>query len=186
MPKDISINLLRKKEKTAGFHTFVQWLLSYGRIIIVIVQTIALTALIYRFFLDRELESFQQKIKNNQAILADRKEEENTYRLFNERLRFIETINDSGERVKNLFTDIVATASGYMVFKNLSLSNDSINIEASTTSITLLNTFVKELREDDRIDTVSIGQIKSNASSGIITATFALTIKKGILGQRIL
>ncbi len=186
MARDTSINLLRKQQKSTGFHLFLQWLLTYGRIIIIVVQTIALAALVYRYFLDRELETVRQHIKDNQVVIQERKDKEDTYRTLHERLALVETIRDSAEKSRDLFVDIISTASGYMVFKSASLDKNTVRIEADTPSIALFNTFVKKLREDDRVDTVNIGNIKSKSSNAIITVDLTVSVKKGALGGEVL
>lgn len=186
MAKDASINLLRKQQRTAGSHVFLEWLLTYGRFIIIAVQTIALAALVYRYTLDRDLETVQQQIKEKQAAIQQRKQEEDMYRNLHERLTLIETIHDSGKKTRDLFVDTIATASGYLVFKNISLGKNTMRMEAYTSSIALFNTFVKHLRKDARIEIINIGQIGSESSSGKINVSLTVSAKAEALGKDVL
>ena len=186
MAKDASINLLRKQQKSAGFNVFLEWLLTYGRFIIIAVQTIALAALVYRYTLDKELETVQQQVEDRQAAIRERKEEENSYRNLHERLALIETIHDSGKKTRDLFVGKIATASGYLIFKSIAFDKNTIRIDAYTSSIALLNSFIKLLREDDRIESINIGQVESDSSKARINVDLSVPIKAGALGKTVL
>ncbi|MBI2034433.1 MAG: hypothetical protein HYT11_01745 [Candidatus Levybacteria bacterium] len=186
MAKDASINLLRKQQKTGGFNVFLEWLLTYGRFIIIAVQTIALIALVYRYTLDRELEKVQKQIKERQAAIQERKEEENSYRNLHERLSLVETIHDSSKKNRDLFVETIATASGYLVFNNIVFEKNTIRINAYTSSIGLFNSFVKLLREDDRIETINIGRVESDSSKARINIDISVSIKAVALGKTVL
>ena len=186
MAKDASINLLRKQQKTAGFHVFLEWLLTYGRIIIIVVQTIALAGLVYRYTLDKELETIQLQIEEKQTAIQEREQEEKMYRNLHERLTIIETTNDSSAKTKDFLMDVVTTASGYLVFNKISLENNTMRMEAYTSSVALINTFIKSLRDDDRVGTINIGSIESDSSSAQIAITLSVSIKTGALGKNAL
>ena len=64
----------------------VNWALTIGRVLIIIVEIIALSAFIYRFILDNELRDINSKIKQEQEILSTQAQKEATYRNLQDRL----------------------------------------------------------------------------------------------------
>ena len=76
--KSPSINLA--KRKTNIVDDLTKWALTFGRLLVIIVEIIAFSAFIYRFYLDRLINDLNDEIEGKQAIVASLNTQEELYR----------------------------------------------------------------------------------------------------------
>lgn len=180
LKKSTAINLV-KKDKGETVNQIVNWAQTIGKILIIIVQIITLSALVYRFFLDNQLRDIHTKIKQEQAVLGSLKNNENTYRNLQERLSLIASVSDIGTENVKVFKDIIGLAPIGMTFSNVTLTENGIRLEANVSSIYPLSIFINSLKKYEKTDTVSINKIENKTSSAVITVSIAVTLKqKGV------
>ena len=171
-----SINLLRNDKKET-VEQVINWTLTIGRILIVVVELAALSAFLYRFTLDNQLESLRTKIKQEQAIVAFQKNSEDTYRNLQDRLSVASSYSKSaGESVK-IFKDIISFAPSGMTFTTAILSSQGMQIEANVGSVVPLSVFINKLKSYPLIDTISLDKIESRTSDAVITVGISTTFK---------
>ncbi len=175
--KSASINLI-KKDKQETISQIVNWAQTIGRILIITVQIIILTALIYRFFLDNELRNIHTKIKQEQVVLESLKKNEDTYRNLQERLSLIASVSDTGSENVKVFKEIIGLTPLGMTFSSFALTDEGIKIEANVNSIYPLSVFINSLRKYEKIDSVSINKIENRTSSAVIVVSITATFKK--------
>ncbi len=106
MAKVTSINLIRS-EQTHHIDTILKWALTTGRFLIILTETIALSAFVYRFSLDREIIDLTDEIKNNQAVVSLYTDEPR-YRNLQERLTFVESIRPTQSEKTILMHEVVS------------------------------------------------------------------------------
>lgn len=176
-----SINLLQHKRSNAD--VFLQWALTTGRFIIIITETIALAAFLYRFTLDSQIINLHDKIKQKQALITYYKDNETKYRLLQRKLTTLSSLEAQSPEVPVLVNKIISIAEGKVVFDNLTITAKDALMTANTTSITLMNNFVTSLKQDPSFAAVSVNQVESEPDTGkigmSITVTFAK--KKGVI-----
>lgn len=175
MGKSASINLLKRKENNFT-DRFLNWALTSGRTVIYITFAIAILCLIYRGFLDRQLADLHDSIKQKQALLTYSKPSEEKFRNIQNRLSAA-TIGDHAQNSITMFTDIISFAPADAAFNTISISEKTINFDISFKSVPSLTTFIKKLKEDERISAVSISKIDDTLSASTITASIVLTLK---------
>lgn len=175
--KSASINLI-KKDKGETINQITNWAQTIGRILIIVVQIITLSALVYRFFLDNQLRNIHTKIKQDQQVLESLKSNEATYRNLQERLDLIASVSDRGGENVKIFKDIVGLAPIGMSFSNVTLAENGIRIEANVSSIYPLSIFINSLKKYNNIDSVSINKIENKTSSALITVSITVTLKQ--------
>lgn len=175
--KSASINLI-KKDKGETINQITNWAQTIGRILIIVVQIITLSALVYRFFLDNQLRNIHTKIKQDQQVLESLKSNEATYRNLQERLDLIASVSDRGGENVKIFKDIVGLAPIGMSFSNVTLTENGIRIEANVSSIYPLSIFINSLKKYNNIDSVSINKIENKTSSALITVSITVTLKQ--------
>lgn len=171
-----SINLLGSKNKTLDL--IVAWALTIGRILIIVVELVALGAFLYRFSLDNQLQDLRTKIKQEQAIVVYQKNSEANYRNLQDRLTLISTVSkDSANNLKT-FKDIVALAPSGLTFKMFDSSYDKAQLEANVNSVTILSNFIDKLKAYPSISSVSLDKIQNDMSSSTITVGISMIFKK--------
>src|SRR3990167_7632931 len=96
-----SINLVRSH--MGLLDQFIKWALSIGRVVVILVELVALATFLYRFTLDRQIIDLREKIKQEQAVLTFLKPREDKYRNIQERLVLSSQFtNENNERIKSI------------------------------------------------------------------------------------
>lgn len=172
-----SINLFKGK-KRSFLDKFFKWALTFGRFVVIITETIALLAFLYRFSLDRELIDLHDTIKQKQAIVKLFKDNENKYRNFQERIALSSKLVEIGEETATIFNDIVGLTPSDVVISNFILLENQIKIDANIQSIAGLTKFIQTLKTYPKISSVSLDKIENKATSATIVVGITATIKK--------
>ncbi len=170
-----TINLLRKEATIVD--RFIEWALTAGRLLVIITELVAFSAFVYRFTLDRQLVDLHDKMKQKQTIISLLKTNEATYRDLQNRLAFAATINNQGSDQTKLLSDVLADAPPDFIITKLSVSGKNLNLEATLQFITSLSGFLDKLKQDPRIDSVSLNNIADRTSSAIISVSISAALK---------
>ncbi len=175
-----TINLFRNKNKNF-LDRFIKWALVVGRVVVITTEAIALSAFLYRFSLDQQLIDLNDKIVQKQTLVKLLKNSEDTFRNLQDRLTAASEITNAGKQTVTLFTDIINFSSPDITFNNLFLSENQVRINANVQSVSTLTNFVNTLRENPKIQSVSIDKIESKRTNAIIIVSITATtkIKKG-------
>ncbi|MDP2649893.1 MAG: PilN domain-containing protein [bacterium] len=179
MSKSYSINLAKEKDKRF-FDKFLQWALTIGRLIIILTESIALLTFLYRFSLDRQLIDLHDRIVQKQAIVKLLKGNEDKFRDLQNRLTILDTLSNSSSTTTKVFDDLIISLPKDMDVNNLTLSNDYIKIEVKARSITTIGAFVKSLRDNPNVASVSLDRIENRTSNATITAGITANLKTNL------
>jgi hypothetical protein len=178
--KSASINLIKTDKKDTINHV-VNWALTIGRALIIFVEIIALSALLYRFVLDNQLRDVHTKIKQEQAILESQKKNEEIYKNLQERLTIISSIAEKGKSEVSTFKDIISFAPLGMTFSNITMTDNAVRIETNVSSILPLSYFVNSLKTYKEVEAISIDKIENKTANAVITVSITVTLKqKGV------
>lgn len=169
-----SINLLQKKRATGDI--ILEWALTTGRFIIILTETIALAAFVYRFTLDRQIIDLHDKIKQKQAIVDYYKDNETQYRQLQAKLNTLASLNSQTTQTPTLVSDMVQLATGKVILQNLTVTPTHVQITASTTTIGLMNSYVNSLKDYQGVLGVDVSQVENKPDTGLITLTIDVTI----------
>lgn len=172
-----SINLLPGKGDTLLVQ-FLNWMLTIGRLLIILVETLALGTFLYRFSLDMNIADLKDKIKNQRAIVANYKSQEDTFRDLQARLEILKKLENNSDNSSKILSDIIGMGKGYITFKNIYVSDSLIRIEAQAGSTALLTAFVNSLKKYDRIMNISIDKVENKTSSAEIIIGISAYIKQ--------
>jgi len=171
-----SINLLRNDKKET-IEQAINWALTIGRVLVIVVELVALAAFLYRFTLDNQLGDLHTKIKQEQAIVTFQKKSEDNYRNLQSRLSVASTYLKSAEDNVKIFKDIISFAPNGMTFTTVAFSPLGMRVEANVNSVIPLSAFINKLKSDSLIDTVSLDKIESKTSDNIISVGISTTLK---------
>lgn len=170
-----SIDLVKAKPNLID--ELVKWALTFGRLLIIIVEIVAFSAFIYRFALDRKLVDLNDKIKNEQAIIASTRERENIYRSLQERITTAEKISTTGNTNIKLLNDIVSITPAEITYNSFSVENNNLNLEVDVASIPRLTEFLKQLREFPQIISVGITGIDNSSGTNTVKVSIVAKLK---------
>lgn len=175
--KLISINLLKGKEKSF-FDKFIHWALTIGRLIVILTETVALSAFLYRFTLDRQLIDLRDEIKQKEAIVKLLQNNENKFRNLQERLVLAAKTENKSNEIIEILKEVINLAPKGFVFNTLNVSKENIKINANAQSVFALTVFIKSLRDNPHIASVSLDKIENKTASALIVVGITATLKQ--------
>jgi len=173
-----SIDLIKTKSSLTD--DLIKWALTFGRLLIILVEIIAFSAFIYRFSLDRKLIDLNDKIKQDQAIVVSIKDREATYRNLQERIAKTQEISTKGKVYENILADIVKTTPPELSYNSLTVEDGRFGAEIGVTSISALTEYINSLKANPQISSVSITGIDNNSQTNSVTVRINARIKGAV------
>lgn len=173
----ISINLVgRPKEFIEKLLS--DWAINIGRIIIVLTELVALSALGYRFIVDKQIIDLHDKIKTKESIVTASKNQEETYRDLQQRIAAISTLTKrTTSQVQVLNSVFEKTQSDDFAVERVSYSNNIISLDGTALSIFALNNLVTDIRKSDIVKSIDLTNIEGNGSTVEFKLQIALKTK---------
>lgn len=171
------INLFKKRNKHF-LDNFIQWALTIGRLLVIVTEIVALSAFLYRFSLDRELVDLHDEVEQKQAIVKLLKNNEEKYRNLQDRLSVAGRLSTNAQQVTKIFTELVTLAPAGFIINNLTLSQQTVKIDATTQSVKTLVSFIDSLRNYPTTESVSLDQIENKTTSATIVVSITARLKQ--------
>lgn len=159
---------------------FFKWALTFGKYIVIITQLVVITAFVYRFKLDRDLETLNDSIKQHQAAITAFADLETNVRILQNQLATIKTITDSQVQIDPTLTSLSQITPFQIELDNLSLSGNTLNITGRSVTEVGLATLISGLQSqpelsDITVSSVSTGGARDPTLSFTLTAQVTLT-----------
>ena len=170
-----TINLLPGKDGGI-LPQFLNWALTIGRLLIILVQTLALGTFLYRFTLDMKIVDLHDQIKAQSTIVQNFAAQEAVFRNLQARLNLAKTYSVANKTPK-IFQDIVEMGRGQITFKNLLVATDSIKVEAEAPTAGRLSRFTEKLKNYPEIAEVSVDKVETKTSSAVVTVIISARVK---------
>lgn len=172
--KNISINLSGKPKQSTG-SVFYKWAIQTGRIIIVLTELIALSALFYRFVIDRQITDINDQIATQVLLIRSNEEKEQQFRAVQNKLSTIKTIKQDTDAKIEVMNKVLDTAnSGIFSASNLTVNKNTISLNGVASSIFAINSFVEELKTNEYVTSMSINEITSTDTGILFTLQITL------------
>lgn len=175
--KSPSINLI-KNTQVDFFAEFINWTLTVGRLLVIVVELIALGAFLYRFSLDRRLDEIRSVVKVKQEVVLSQKVNETKYRDLQDRLHLASNFSSMSEERSIALKDILAFTPQGMKLNSLTIGKDTISITANVQIISSIAQFVNSLKKYPDIDTLRIDSIENKPTSNTTVVNISGNLKK--------
>lgn len=167
MPNNLpSINLI-KNQNIPFFDRFINWALTIGRLIIIITETVAVIAFIYRFSLDEKLVEIHSVIKQQQNVVSVLKNDENKYRNLQDRIAIAGTFLEKNNKSNQIIADITSLIPTQVRINNLIFKKNQVNLDADVASVSVLANFIDALKNYQNIKSINIENIENKPSVGL-------------------
>lgn len=163
------INLLPNTGDTMLFQ-FLNWALTIGRLLIILVETLALSIFLYRFSLDMQTQDLKDKIKIQRTIVQSFQSQEDTFRNLQSRLALIKKYEEQSASSPKILNDVIEKGRGHITFRKIYISSEVIRIEAQAPNITSLTEFINFLKTYPQVTDVSIDKVENKTSSAVVIA----------------
>lgn len=169
------INLLKEKREKF-LDKFITWMLTFGRLVVILTETIALLSFLYRFSLDRKLVDLHERIAQKEAIIRLQQANEEKYRDIQDRLTIVSEFAKYGPTTNKILTDVINLSPDDFTFNNLVLSNNNLQIDGRARSVATIKKLLNGLKSYPLTSSVSLNRIENKTASATIlvsiTATF--------------
>lgn len=171
-----SINLLPGAKNGSFVTQFLNWSLTIGRLLIILVETLALGTFLYRFNLDMRNTDLHDQIKAQSTIIESFGPQEEQFRNLQTRLALAKTYTESNT-TSAIFRDIAELGRGKVTFRNLFVASDSVKIEADALSGSALSQFTDSLSTHPQVTEVSIDKVENKTANATITIIISAKLK---------
>ena len=172
-----SINLL-PNQGGGLLDQFLRWSLTVGRLLIILIETLALGTFLYRFSIDMRIVDLHDLIKNQRFIVQQYQDNEEIYRNLHARLAFAKEQNSKTNITPDLFSDVIEMGQGKITFRNLLVSTTIMKMEIQASQSNTLSAFVQKLKTHPSVSSVSINAIENNTSSAVIKMHLNVRLKQ--------
>ncbi len=151
---------------------FIKWLISYGRFIVIAVEIIVVTAFVFRFKLDANLDNLKRKINNEKPFIEGLSADEALIKQSQFRLTTISSKYKEMDNWAEIFPTISKHVPAQVRFTSVSLEKDEkskigFKINGKSKSNIDLSNFINNLKKDEKLkninlETVSLDQGEIN------------------------
>jgi len=174
-----SINLLIKPlEQISISSQFLNWALTYGRYIIIIIQIMVLTVFFMRFKLDRDRTDLKEAVMQKKALIESFTDMETEISRVHKRLsdiRLITTNQDVYSRVLNFLEKNTPSATTYSL---LTLSKNTLSMVAVSENLKTFNYLLKKIQDENLLTDIRLSDLKRRTDGRVefrLQATVSVT-----------
>ena len=179
----IRINLTLRARKSIQ-SAFLKWAVSAGKLIIIGTELIALSALGYRFMIDKKIIDLHDEIDREIALVEIQKDREQEFRDIQNRLTQIKSIEDKNKIRFDTISKITgAISKGVFTTDNLVINEQRIQFEGASLSIFSIYNFIEELKNDSNIYAITLDEVTSSSQGIRFTLIIDLAISNGEVGS---
>lgn len=157
----LSIDLGKKSNENTS-SLVLKWTINSGKIIIVIVELLTLSALGFRFYIDRQITDIHEQINKEEKFVNLQAQKEVLFRNLQDRLSAIQTISETTQKqveFANKLTNIMNTDS--FISSNITTTPNGINIDGQVYSIFTLNEILEVIKSNPNIASLSLDELVS-------------------------
>lgn len=174
--KPTSINLLPQNGDTF-LSQALDWALTIGRLLIILIEMLALGTFLYRFTLDMQLVDLHDKIKSESFIIANFQNAENTFRDIQARLTAVKQYITVENTTENIFTRIINMGQGKVTFKDIIVSTQTVTITLQAPTGAAITEFINELKNDSSVTSVVVDKVDNDPTNAAITVNLTAALK---------
>lgn len=174
-----SINLIPSRDD-AFLMQFLNWALTIGRLLVILVETLALGTFLYRFTLDWQIVDLKDKVKNQRVIVSSFKTQEENFRNMQTRLGLIKKIDNAAEGVPELLANFLEMGKGYVTFNSIFVSDEAVRSEVRASTVANINAFVEMVKNNGQVKSVSIDKVENKTSTSEIIVAISAYLKSEV------
>lgn len=156
-----NINLVIKTDTDESFSGQVlSWAFTYGRYIIIITQIIVLSVFFLRFRLDRDHTDLKESVTQKQALIESVSDLEAEIRHVQQQLKHIREITTNQDGFLKVIRYLQENTPSDSTYSSLSISPDSINLNATVLNLRSFSFFLKKLQQNNKFTEVVLEDIQ--------------------------
>lgn len=159
----ISLNLIPREEaQRRNWEKFLNWVLTYGRYIIIGTEIIVLAAFLYRFKLDRDLKTLSEEIKRKQTLIESFRGLEEKTRALQIHLAVIKNLQSQTQSPGKILTSLAALTPQDVFFSQLKISPSNVTVSATAFSLGGFSAFLEGLKRSENFKDITLEKVRES------------------------
>jgi Tfp pilus assembly protein PilN len=177
--KKDQINLLPQEGLSASIRgRILLWLLSTFRYIVIITELFVVAAFIARFWLDAKNTNLSDEIQQNKAVIESYQDFEKDFKGVQKRLIIYNAYAQDRGKIMDIINAVITTKPPEITYSTITADETGMKISARSVSEMGIQQFLVNLKANEKIDNVSLGNISINEGEYVYTFDVTLTYKK--------
>jgi Tfp pilus assembly protein PilN len=177
--KKDQINLLPQEGLSATIRGRVLlWLLSTFRYIVIVTELFVVAAFIARFWLDAKNINLSDEIQQNKAVIESYQDFEKEFKGIQKRLKIYNAYTQDRDKVMDAISAVITSKPPEITYSTITADETGMKISAKSVSEIGIQQFLVNLKTNEKIENVSLGNISTNEEEYAYTFDVTLTYKK--------
>ena len=170
----LAVNLIPKeKAKKRTWGKFLNWVLTYGRYIIIGTEIVLLIILLFRFKLDRNLGNLSEELKEKQTKIESFGNLEEQTLSLQAHLAAIKRIETQSKSPTQTLSSLSSLTPSDVIFTKLEINQSDVNLSATAFSLEGFALFIESLKRSNDFRNISLEKIEEDSSGIDFTISFA-------------
>jgi len=159
----------------------MDWLTNVGRVVIIFVELIVVSAFLSRFWLDRTNADLSEMLRQQNAILDSTKEFRLEFNTLKNRLKAIESLNKH-KNITGAINSLIKSTPPTIFYNNLNIDTTSDQLDTNLSIVAYDNLtmvdFITNLILNPDIDNVTVTKVEKEAKSSYYSLSLSINFKK--------
>ena len=166
--KKSGINLLIKPQEELSISTqFLNWALTYGRYIIIIIQIIVLSVFFMRFKVDRDRTDLKEAVTQKRALIESIGEMETEIKRVQKRLSDIKLLTTNQDIYLRVINFLEKNTPTDTTFTLLSFSKNRVKFVAISENLKTFNFLLKKIQDEKILSDIQLEDLKRRADGRV-------------------
>lgn len=163
-----SINLVIKPEDQQSISSqFLNWALTYGRYIIILIQIMVLSVFFMRFKLDRDRTDLKESTAQKKALIESFTDMEKEINRIHKRLRDVKTISTNQDIYPRVINFLEINTPSAVTYSSISFSKDSLGLVAVSENLRTFNYLLRKIQNEDLLTDLELSDLKRRADGRV-------------------
>jgi Tfp pilus assembly protein PilN len=177
-PEELTVNFLKSTSfETSKAGKVIDWLLTIGKSIVFLTFAVVVFSFAYRFYLDKQIDTLNDKISANINQIKTFSQDENNIRIFQKQLKITNNVTASQQNINKILTALENALPAASQIDKLQFSGNSMTFEGTTKNEIVFAGFLNNLQQNKIFSEITIDNLKSG---GVDNPTIIFSIRLNI------
>src|SRR3989344_7605539 len=159
-----SINLIIKEQEQLSISSqFLNWALTYGRYIIIIIQIVVLTVFFMRFKLDRDRTDLKELVYQKKALVESISDMEIEINRVQKRLSDIKTVTKNQDLFSRVIYFLEKNTPSQTTYTLISLNGETVSMIGASENLRTFNFLLRKIQDEKLLTDLELSDLKRRA-----------------------
>ncbi len=174
----VKVNLLTKEEfEKKPLGKFLRWMLSYGRYIIIGVESIVLLVFFSRFVFDRKLDDLSESIEQKKAIVVSASDLEQNIKSLQNDLARVKKLDENRDIYLRIVEKVKNLTPKDTYYDNIYFEDERMELSGKTSSSNSFAYFLTLLKKDDELIDIDLTKVTKDNKTNLIEFNLTAVIR---------